>query len=81
MLKTRAEVMQSRVECERCRREGNSAIECANDRREKKKKTEDLKMRREMNEKDKTYQLKRTQEAFNAFIRERDSQSKGCISR
>jgi len=36
--------------------------------------------KRSFNAKDKTYQLKRAQEAFNAYIRERDQQRYGCIS-
>ncbi len=46
---------------------------------EKKKKTETRQMRREFNERDRSYQLQKAQEAFNAFIRERDKKM-GCIS-
>jgi len=55
------------------------AIKFSDAKREKQRKTETRKMRREFNEKDKTYQLKRAQEAFNAFIRERDK-GQPCIS-
>ena len=46
---------------------------------QKKKKQETRRMRKEFNDKDRSYQLKKAQEAFNAYIRERD---KGlpCIS-
>jgi len=56
------------------------AITFTRQKAEKKRKKETNKMRRAMNEKDKAYQLKRAQEVFNSFIRERDSQINGCIS-
>ncbi len=45
----------------------------------KKKKKETSQMRKDMNAKDRSYQLKKSQEAFNAFIRERDKHLP-CIS-
>ena len=56
------------------------AIEKAKTKKKAKKTKEARKQRREYNENDKGWQLKRAQEAFNGFIRERDSQSRGCIS-
>lgn len=56
------------------------AMELARGNRQKKAKKETTRMRREFNLKDRSYQLKLAQAAFNAYIRERDPQSKGCIS-
>lgn len=44
-----------------------------------KRRTETRQMRRAFNENDRSYQLKKAQEAFNAFIRERDK-GQPCIS-
>lgn len=55
------------------------ALDIARDKAAKKKKAETRKMRRDFNAKDRSYQLKKAQEAFNGFIRERDK-DQPCIS-
>ena len=55
------------------------ALELATLKAAKRRAKETRQMRREFNAKDRSYQLKKAQEAFNAFIRERDS-GQGCIS-
>ena len=56
------------------------AIEQARKKVKKDYRQQTTKLRKEFQGKDRAYQLKLAQAAFNAYIRERDPQSKGCIS-
>ena len=60
-----------------------NSIDCAlgynEEKKAKKRQAVTRKMRAEFNAKDRSYQLKKAQEAFNAFIRERDKHQP-CIS-
>ena len=55
------------------------ALELVKAKKDKAYKKKTVEMRKEFRAKDRSYQLKKAQEAFNAYIRERDK-GKGCIS-
>ena len=56
------------------------ALDAARAKQAKAFKAETTRLKREHKASDRQYQLKLAQAAFNAYIRERDPQSKGCIS-
>ena len=55
------------------------AVKYGLEQAQEKRKKETRRMRREFNDKDRSYQLKKAQESFNAYIRERDK-GMPCIS-